>query len=244
MDWSHPIFVAVITFIVTWLARPYLGSYLTKKGENRAVLEDLDKMNRQLEEIRSQFVGQNAYALEKAKGLATKEDIGEITRKVEDVKSEVTLKLEYIKSELSKKATIHRLAAEREFCALAEIGKALFELELATRNLRPTSQQIDPNEPEKERHVRHYNEWTKSHNAFMDIIERHKLFMPQALYLQFFNIMRLSRSEGSGFQAALQIGEGQLGYDAYIQGRKNFEEMENAINESIISIRKRYGIED
>jgi len=244
MDWTHITFASVITFIVTWLARPYLGSYLTKKGENRAVQEDLDKINRQLEEIKSEFIGPNAYALEKARGLATKEDIGEITRKVEDVKSDVSLKLELIKWELSKKATIHRLAAEKEFSALAEIGTALYELQLATRNLRPTFQEIDPNEPEKERHARRYGEWAKTHDVFMDIVERHKLFMPQALYLQFFNIRRLSYSEASGFRAALQIGEGQLSCDAYLQGGKNVEKMDNAINEAIMSIRQRYGIED
>lgn len=244
MDWTHISLASAITFIATWLARPYFGSYLTKKGENRAVREDLDKINHQLEAIKSEFVGPNAYALEKAKGLATKEDIGEITRRVEDVKSEVSLKLELIKWELSKRATIHRLAAEKEFNALAEIGKALYELQLATRNLRPTFQEIDPDEPEIERHQKRYQEWAGSHDAFMDSVERNKLFMTQSLYLQFFNIRRLAYSEASGFRAALQIGKGALSFDAYKQGAKNVEEMDNAINKAITAIRQRYGIED
>src|SRR6185369_6644441 len=45
----------VITFLATWFARPYLGSYLEKKGENRAIHEDLDRINRQLEAIKSEF---------------------------------------------------------------------------------------------------------------------------------------------------------------------------------------------
>src|SRR6185369_8038669 len=45
----------IITFFATWFARPYLGSYLEKKGENRAIHEDLDRINRQLEAIKSEF---------------------------------------------------------------------------------------------------------------------------------------------------------------------------------------------
>jgi tetrahydromethanopterin S-methyltransferase subunit G len=115
MDWTHISLTSIIAFLVAWLARPYFGSYLNKKGENRATHEDLDKINRQLETIKSDFVGVNAYTSKKAEGLATKEDIAEITRKVEEVKGEVSLSLELRKWELGKKATIHRLAAEAEF---------------------------------------------------------------------------------------------------------------------------------
>ncbi|HXQ74047.1 MAG TPA: hypothetical protein VN844_26325 [Pyrinomonadaceae bacterium] len=55
MDWTQISLASIITFIVTWLARPYFGSYLNKKGENRALHEDLDKIHRQLERIKSEF---------------------------------------------------------------------------------------------------------------------------------------------------------------------------------------------
>lgn len=55
MDWTQISVASVITFLVTWFARPYFGSYLNKKGENRAIHEDLDKINRQLETIKSEF---------------------------------------------------------------------------------------------------------------------------------------------------------------------------------------------
>jgi hypothetical protein len=106
------------------------------------------------------------YALEKAKGLATKEDIEEITCKVEGVRSEVSVKLELIKWELGKKATIHWLAAEKEFEALAEIGKALYELKSATMSLRPSMDVVDSNEPVMDKHNSRYQDWIKSYEIF------------------------------------------------------------------------------
>jgi len=55
MDWTQFSLTVVLTAIGTWLARSYLGSYLGKKGENRAIHEDLEKINRQLETIKSEF---------------------------------------------------------------------------------------------------------------------------------------------------------------------------------------------
>ena len=51
-----------------------------------------------------------SYTKKKGENLATKEDIGEITRRVEEAKSSFATSLELIKWELSKKGTIHRLA--------------------------------------------------------------------------------------------------------------------------------------
>jgi hypothetical protein len=55
MNWTQISLASVITFVITWLVRPYIGSYLNKKGENRAIHEDIDKINRQLETIKSEF---------------------------------------------------------------------------------------------------------------------------------------------------------------------------------------------
>ena len=243
MEWTQITVASVISVIITWLARPYLGSYVSKKGENRALIEDLDKINHKLEQIKSEFVGANAYATEKAKGLATKEDVEEITRKVEGVKSELTINQELIKWELSKKAIIHRLAAEKEFAAMENIGKALVELQLTTRSLRPTMDFIDPNEHEEERHKRRYNDCVVSRNSFFDNIENHKLFMPQALYITFLEILRSADLERFSFESAIKFGEGKLNYNSYKQGEKNREEMDNAIFEAIKVIRRRCGIE-
>lgn len=57
-----------------------------------------------------------SYSSEKGKNLATKEDIGEITEKVESIKASLTIKVEELKSDLSYKNEhlIHLRASERE----------------------------------------------------------------------------------------------------------------------------------
>lgn len=170
----------IITFaiasILGWLARSYLDSYTKKKAEN----------------------------------LATKQDIGEITRRVEEVKSSFATSFELIKWELSKKGTIHRLASEKEFEALTEISRYLYEIQLATENLRPTwIQRIDLNETEeqaKEKYQRRYREWSTSHDAFADAVQKNRPFLPQYLYIRFSNIGRLSFCEASDFRTFLVHG--------------------------------------
>jgi hypothetical protein len=55
MDWTQFSLTSIFAFLAAWFARPYFGSYLNKKGENRAIHEDLDKIHRQLERIKSEF---------------------------------------------------------------------------------------------------------------------------------------------------------------------------------------------
>lgn len=243
MDWKQLSLTSVITLIIVWFA-PYFRAYLTRKGENLATHEDLDKLTRALENIKSEFVEANAYATEKGKALATKEDIGEITRTVENIRHEVSTNLELLKWQLSKRATIHGLAAAKEFEAMGEIGKALYELQLTTTGLRPSFDQFDPNEPEQERHNRRYKAWAESHDTFLDVVERHKLFMPQTLYLKFFNIRRLSRAEALDFEYSLKAGAGKLSYESYQRRAKKIEDMDTAISEAIDSIRHRCRIEE
>jgi hypothetical protein len=188
-----------------------------------------------------------SYAKKKSENLATKQDIGEITRTVEDVKSEVATSLELIKWELGKKATIHRLAAEREFEALTEIAKHLYEIQLATENLRPTwIQRTDLNETEeqeKEKYRRRRREWAISHDAFADAVQKNRPFLPKFLYTRFSNIGRLSFCEASDFDAALVHGEDRVPPSTLEQAAKNVVEMSNAIDTAIASIRERYEID-
>jgi hypothetical protein len=185
-----------------------------------------------------------SYLRKKGENLATKEDVAEITRKVEEVKSEVSVKLELLKWQLGKKATIHKLAAEKEFEALTEIGAALYTMKMATISLRPIMDRIDPNESEEQRHNRRYQQWAKSHDSFMEAVETHRLFLPRSLYLQFSDIRHMSRKEGVGFESAVRWGRGgPLSGEAYEQGQKNIDEMNTRIESALEAIRLRYEID-
>ena len=186
-----------------------------------------------------------SYLKTKGEHLATKQDIEEITRKVEGVKSEISIRLELIKLELGKKATIHRLAAEKEFAALTEIGKALDDLQGATSLLRPSMDRVDPNEPLMERHNRRYRDWVKSFDLFRDAFQKPRMFLPTSLYREFIKIHQLSRKEAIGFEMAVRHKgtDGHLDLDDYQQGQKNVDEMNGAIDNALAAIRKRLDVD-
>jgi len=65
------------------------------------------------------FLG--SYMDEKGRNLATKEDVQDITAKVEAVRTEFATRLEMQKSELARIADVHRLGFEWEFPVLRQL---------------------------------------------------------------------------------------------------------------------------
>jgi hypothetical protein len=63
----------------------------------------------------------------------------------------------------------------------------------------------------------------------MDAVEKHKLFVPKSLYLQFCEVRQLSRKEGIQFETAVRFSRGLLGVEAYQAGQKNTDEMNTQI---------------
>lgn len=66
-----------ILTIVIIIVYPFLLSYISKKGEGKAAKQDAQKIE---------------YEKRKGDNLATKEDIGELTEKIENVKNEISFK--------------------------------------------------------------------------------------------------------------------------------------------------------
>jgi hypothetical protein len=63
----------------------------------------------------------SSYMSEKGKNLATKEDVEEITRKVEAVRSQFEAQSDIRKSELNRMVDVHRIQFELEFSVLREL---------------------------------------------------------------------------------------------------------------------------
>ena len=115
-------------FLFEWILKPALGSVFTA-----AILAFVWSI------WRPYFTG---YTAEKGKNVATKEDIAEITQTVESVRTGFITSLELLKLELGKKAFLHQLFAQKELEALVRIWDVLFELQLATQDLRPYFQRV------------------------------------------------------------------------------------------------------
>src|SRR5208283_2025350 len=107
-----------------------------------------------------------SYTKEKGKNLATREDIKEITDKIESVKIEHAKELEGIKSQLSAKFHGETVRFEKEFKVLEELWMRLLDLHNARRVLETE---------DRER-------FEKAHDELLRVINDHKPFFPQEVF--------------------------------------------------------------
>jgi len=94
----------------------------------------------------------SSYITEKGKNLATKEDIQEITTKVEAVRSQFAAQLEIQKSELDRLVDVHRLEFEWEFPVLRDLWAKINDVLAEAHWLQISSAQrvgSDPNKAEQ-----------------------------------------------------------------------------------------------
>lgn len=92
-----------------------------------------------------------SYSSEKGKNLATKEDIGDITKKIESVKTEYSESLALTRAELSSQINTHSFRYEKEYEILNLLIIRLINLYNSTVSLRPAFDIINPNESDEER---------------------------------------------------------------------------------------------
>jgi hypothetical protein len=117
-----------------------------------------------------------SYLNEKGKNLATKEDIKEITDKIESVKTEYAKDLESLKSQLNAKFHAHTVRFEKEFQILERVWNGLIELRNAAEAFTPgpKSGPIDQDK-DKER-------FGEAYYKFLGIIDVHKPFYSKELF--------------------------------------------------------------
>ena len=218
-------------FLFEWILKPALGSVFTA-----AILAFVWSI------WRPYFTG---YTAEKGKNVATKEDIAEITQTVESVRTGFITSLELLKLELGKKAFRHQLFAQKELEVLARIWDVLFELQLATRELRPFMDRVFEDESAEERLHRKYKAWAVAHDAFMDAIQKNQLFLDPELHRELFAIKEASRFEAIDFEAAVTMARDRGNLDSiggHSRARENVGEMEARIRSAFEMIRKKFDL--
>ena len=89
-----------------------------------------------------------SYISKKGENLATKDDIGEITAKIEEVKHDYASRLESLRSTFQAKLQIDHVRYQNEYVILSDLSEKLVNLRDAAMGLRPVSDSYDPNEPE------------------------------------------------------------------------------------------------
>ena len=122
-----------------------------------------------------------SYLNEKAKNLATKEDIAAITDEVEKVKRQHASQLEMLRADLDQRKHVSNAQFEREFEAYQEIWKALVKVDnaferVATVWTAPVEQQA------AEKHTR-LEKLQDAHNQLVQIAEQHRPFYATEVWL-------------------------------------------------------------
>jgi hypothetical protein len=102
------------------------------------------------------------YITEKGKNLATKEDIGEITKEIEKVKYSYAHELETIRASLGSRGHIYQIRYKHEFEILLKLCELLVEFRDATISLRPAADIINKDESEEDRKKRRLNRYSEA----------------------------------------------------------------------------------
>ena len=132
-----------------------------------------------------------AYFSKKGENLATKEDIKDITEKVEE-----------IRVEYAKRQHTSERAFDKEFDVLSELWQALVELRHSTLNLRPILDSVDPKETEEQRKLKRLNKFSESYNNFLSKLWQYQPFYPKEIFDALEEIRTFAYSEVLDYELA------------------------------------------
>ena len=162
------------------------------------------------------------YIKSKGANLATKEDVQDITDKVESVK------LQY-----GSQLHIHQVRYEHEFQILRELTEKLVDLRDATLALRPSFDFISANEPEDERKRKRLIRYDETGKALYRLSEIRRPFYPEEIYKLTEEVAKAAWSE------AVQYQEGERNREYWKRAMENAERISSLANQAIDAIRDR-----
>lgn len=140
--------------------------------------------------------GLRSYTSAKGANLATKEDVEEITRKVESIRSEQVAGIERLKSELSQVQTINRTQYELELAALRDVWEALLPVHRAAAALRPAWDSVlAEGETEQSRKRGRLTRFYDTLTPFGDVVWKHRPFYSASVFGELSELLRLMQVE-------------------------------------------------
>jgi hypothetical protein len=201
--------------IVGLLLRHYLPGYFTRKGEYRAMREEIASITRLEQATRAEF-----------------------SERLETLRSDLTRIVETLKADLSKSVYVHRVQVELEVGAYREAWDRLTELAAVIEPLREgifgwhTADPTDSSEDEKAKLRRA----DAAYLAFTTTFERLKPFYPLTVYERLEVVRVAVRAEPLHRAGSRGIEKG-AGY--YLRGEELRHETSAAINAACEAIRTR-----
>lgn len=141
-----------------------------------------------------------SYFSKKGENLATKEDISEITDKIESVKHEYAGNLESAKAELSAKLNTHGFRYENEYNILSELTGLLVDVRDASVNLRPIMDFKDPNKSDEDIKRERLQRLFDARKALYFAREKKRPFFPDDIYKSILAIDKIAQTESNKYQ--------------------------------------------
>jgi hypothetical protein len=163
-----------------------------------------------------------SYFSEKGKNLATKEDVGEITRRIEEVKAAIGSRIH-----------VYQVRYEHEFKILLELSEKLVAVRDAAQGLRPEASYEDINDPEvKKARMAKYIEAARELYLF---VETRQPFFPEQIYQAIKVLDQVSWREFVAFKIR-KPDEGLMYWDSAL---KNGAEIGKIASAGLLLIRDR-----
>jgi hypothetical protein len=242
MEWKdlQP-FATIIAAIIGGAVTAIVTLKLQDKKRN----DDLDlkafdhSLTKRLKEFEQKLIGDNSYLAEKGKNEAIKEDLEEINRKLESIKSEYVERNELLRWQLSKKATLHKLQAEKEFEVYSKIWDSIVETKFAVQELRPIFDTINPDEPAKQRWQRRYKVVAEKAQQLLTQIEKQRPFYPNILYAKLHELLTKVHDEFIDFEFSLDDNGEKMSREGYKTGHENLKKIIDDLNQVCDLIRSR-----
>jgi len=179
-----------------------------------------------------------SYFKEKGKNLATKEDISEITKKIEIVKIDYAKQLESAKAELAAQINTHGFRYEKEYEVLNELSALLIDVRDACLSLRPIMDFKDPTKKEDEIKRERLIHLHETGMALYEVREKKRSFYPDEIYQAILLVEKAAQTESIEYKYG-DPWEGKKFKDYWEKAQQNQKKIADKVNAAIEKIRAR-----
>lgn len=179
-----------------------------------------------------------AYSSEKGKNLATKQDIGEITSRIESVKLDHARQLESARAELSSQINTHGFRYEKEYEVLSELSALLVDVKDASLSLRPVMDFRDPDKSTDQIKRERLGKYYKALRALYVCREKKRPFFPEDIYQSIRSIEKESHTESIEYQYRDPMN-GERYLDYWEKAESNQKKITSLAEDAMDKIRER-----
>lgn len=123
-----------------------------------------------------------SYLSKKAENLATREDLGVITKQVEAIRYEYGSQIESLKGAIGSQMHIYQTRYQNEFNMLKDLSEKIVDLRDSALALRPEIEFVDPSESGEERKRNRLKCYHEAAVALYKVYETRKPFYPDEIY--------------------------------------------------------------